>query len=94
MYSTQHAFTANLLCAKIDVFAWTSLAVQWLRLHASIVGGEGLIRGWRNKIPHTVWPKKKKKYTPISQEVQSLVGKKANKYKTIKSYKIKIVQTA
>ena len=40
-----------------------------------------------------MWPKKKKSIHLISQEVHSLVGKKANKYKTIKSYKIKIVQT-
>ena len=26
--------------------------VQWLRLHASNVGGVGLISGWENKIPH------------------------------------------
>ena len=30
----------------------TSLAVQWLRLHASTAGGTGWIPGWRTKIPH------------------------------------------
>ena len=37
----------------------SSLAVQWLRLHASSAGGMGSIPGWRTKIPHaTWWPKK------------------------------------
>ena len=40
--------------------AGTSLAVQWLRLHASTAGGVGSIPGPGTKIPHTV-PKKKKK---------------------------------
>ena len=39
----------------------TSLAVQWLRLHASTAGGVGLIPGWGTKIPHAMWRKKKKK---------------------------------
>ena len=30
----------------------TSLAVQWLRLHASTAGGAGSIPGWGTKIPH------------------------------------------
>ena len=30
----------------------TSLAVQWLRLHAPNAGGPGLIPGWGTKIPH------------------------------------------
>ena len=41
----------------------TSLAVQWLRLHAPNAGRAGSIVGRRTKIPHAmrVWPKKKKK---------------------------------
>ena len=27
----------------------TSLAVQWLRIHTSTAGGEGMISGWRSK---------------------------------------------
>ena len=32
----------------------TSLAVQWLRLHASTAGRMGLIPGWGTKMPHTM----------------------------------------
>ena len=32
----------------------TSLAVQWLRLHASIAGGMGLIPGQGTKIPRAM----------------------------------------
>ena len=39
----------------------TSLVVQWLRLHTSPVGGEGLSPGWGTKIPHTTWHGQKKK---------------------------------
>ena len=42
---------------------WTSLVVQWLRLHASSARGMGLIPGWGTKIPHAMWPKNlKNKY--------------------------------
>ena len=37
----------------------TSLAVQWLRLHASTAGGTGSIPGWGSSTCHTVRPKKK-----------------------------------
>ena len=37
----------------------TSLAAQWLTLHASNAGGVYLIPGWGTKIPCTAWPKKK-----------------------------------
>ena len=33
----------------------TSLAVQWLRPHASISGGTGSVLGWGTKIPHAAW---------------------------------------
>ena len=33
----------------------TSLVVQWLRLHAPIAEGMGLISGWAIKIPHATW---------------------------------------
>ena len=32
-------------------FAWTSLVVQWLRLHTSNSGDLGLIQGWGTNIP-------------------------------------------
>ena len=32
----------------------TSLAVQWLRLHASSARGMGLIPGWGTKTPHAM----------------------------------------
>ena len=37
-----------------NVPAWTSLAVQWLRLHASTAGGMGLIPGGGTKILNAV----------------------------------------
>ena len=39
---------------------WTSLAVQWLRFCASIEVSMGSIPGQGTKIPHAMWPKKKK----------------------------------
>ena len=39
----------------------TSLAVQWLRLHASTAGGAGSIPGWGTKILHAVRRGQKKK---------------------------------
>ena len=38
-----------------------SLAVQWLRLHASNAGGAGLIPGQGTQIPHTSRSSQKKK---------------------------------
>lgn len=38
----------------------TSLAIQWLRLHASTPRGAGSIPGWGTKIPHASGLKKKK----------------------------------
>ena len=43
-----------------------SLAVQWLRLHASNAGAEGWIPGWGTKIPHAMWRGQKEKKTSIS----------------------------
>ena len=37
-----------------------SLVVQWLRFCASTARGMGSIRVWGTKIPHAMWPKKKK----------------------------------
>ena len=37
----------------------TSLAVQWLRFHASTAGGMGLIPGWGTKILHAAWHSQK-----------------------------------
>ena len=45
----------------LRVVIGSSLAVQWLVLHASTAGGTGLIPGQGTKIPHAMWQKKKKK---------------------------------
>lgn len=39
----------------------TSLAIQWLRLHASTPRGAGSIPGWGTKIPHASGLKKRNK---------------------------------
>ena len=39
---------------------WTSLVVQWLRLHASNARNVGLIPGQGTKIPHAMWHGQKK----------------------------------
>ena len=38
---------------------WASLAVQWLRLCASIAGGMGSVSGW--EVPHAAWYGQKRK---------------------------------
>ena len=38
-----------------NVTCGTSLAVQWLRFHASTAGGVGPIPGQGNEIPHAPW---------------------------------------
>ena len=43
----------------------TSLAVQWLRRHASTAGGTGSIPGPGTKIPHAMWCSQKKKGHPL-----------------------------
>ena len=43
----------------------TSLAVQWLRLHASNAGGAGSIPSPVTKIPHAMWHGQKKKKVEI-----------------------------
>ena len=47
----------------------TSLVGQWLRLHAFSAGGVGSIPGRGTKIPHAVWPKKKKKISQMYVEI-------------------------
>ena len=39
------------------ILLWTSLAVQWLRLHASSAGGKGSIPGQGAGTPHSSWSK-------------------------------------
>ena len=51
-----------------------SLAVQWLRRHASIAGGAGLIPGWGTKIPHAAWPKNRRKKKKSKSSYQSPVS--------------------
>ena len=36
-------------------YDWTSLAVQWLRFHASTAWSTGQIPGRGTKIPHAAW---------------------------------------
>ena len=51
----------------------TSLAVQWLRLHAPNAGGTGSIPGWGTNILHTAWrghEKKKIKLIGLSRGCQ------------------------
>ena len=48
----------------------TSLAVQWLRLHASTAGGAGSIPGRGTKIPHAAWHSQK------NEKENSLYNKK------------------
>ena len=45
--------------------SWDFLAVQWLKLSASTARGTGSISGQGTKVPHPVWPKKKKKYVCV-----------------------------
>ena len=48
----------NILTSKPP--CWTSLAVQWLRPHASIEGSTGSVPDWGTKITdRSVQPKKK-----------------------------------
>ena len=58
------------LSSKIQ-HAETSLVVQWLRLHASNVGGVGSTSGQRTKIPHA-WIKKKKKKSNMQSYLKNL----------------------
>ena len=44
----------------------TSLAVQWLRLHASTSGGAGSIPGWGTKISYAAWHSQINKQTVVS----------------------------
>ena len=58
---------------------WTSLAVQWLRLHASTAGGTGSIPGRGSSACHAAWPKRKRKkiqwhfFTEIEQTILKFV---------------------
>ena len=52
--------------SQIHRYHWTSLVVQWLRLHASTAGGTGSIPGWGSSTCCTVQPKRKKKSSIIS----------------------------
>ena len=52
----------------------TSLAVQWLRLCTSIVGGTDLVPGWGTRIPHATWAAKKKKKKIKKKKEQGPTG--------------------
>ena len=51
---------SSLSCQEIHPVG-TSLAVQWLKLHASTAGDVGLIPSWGTKIPHAMRHGQKKK---------------------------------
>ena len=53
----------------------TSLAFQWLRVHAANAGAVGLILGQGTKISHVVWysPKIFKKDIPIKKKVLKIL---------------------
>ena len=61
------SFSVNLklLQKKSITVSGTSLAVQWLKLCTSSVGGIGSIPGQRTKIPHATWCSQKKKSITI-----------------------------
>ena len=48
--------------------AGTSLVVQWLRLHASTVGGTGQIPGQGTKLLYAMWRSQKRKKKKKKQE--------------------------
>ena len=48
-------FYGQLQIISTKPMSWTSLVVQWSRLHASTEAGMDLIPGQRTKIPHTAW---------------------------------------
>ena len=47
--------------AQESLLLETSLAVQWLRLHASNPKDPSLLPGWGTKIPHAIWQGQKRK---------------------------------
>ena len=54
--------------------------VQWLRLHVSTAVGIGSIPGWGTKIPHAIWPKKRKEKRVEAQgEEKSVQGRRYKK---------------
>ena len=57
------AFTQSYINILSKVSVLTSLAVQWLELHAFTRRGTGSIPGQETKIPQTAWWPKKKKET-------------------------------
>ena len=67
-----------------------SLAVQWLELHASTVGGAGLIPGWGTKISHVAWSSQKKKRNIQWEKVSpaSDVGKVGQPHVNQRSYNV------
>ena len=50
-----------ILCRLGNTYTGTSLAIQWLRLHASTAGGTGSIPGCGINNPQAMWYGKKKK---------------------------------
>ena len=57
----QDLYAENYKMLSQEINEGTSLAVQWLRLHASTAGGTGSIPGCGTKIPHAMWHGQKKK---------------------------------
>ena len=54
------AFTQSYVNILSKVSVLTSLAVQWLGLHAFTKSGTGSIPGQGTEIPHTTWRSQKK----------------------------------
>ena len=50
-----------------NTYLWDFLAVQWLRLHASTVGGAGLIPDCRTRLLHAMRSGQKKRKLGDSQ---------------------------
>ena len=56
-----------------NTYLWDFLAVQWLRLHASTVGGTGSIPGQGSSTCQAVWSKKKNKKTENQKSRRILI---------------------
>ena len=56
---------------ECSYWLWTSLVVQWLKLHPSNAGDTGLISGWGTEILHTLWHNQKKLKIHILKNIVS-----------------------
>ena len=65
-------FNLTVNSLKMSMMAWTSLMVQWLRLHTSAAGGTGLIPGRGNKVLHAAWCAQKRKKKKVKRNEYGL----------------------